>query len=301
MRIGLVVAETPRYVIAGRRSGGWRARNRLGRRPPEPLSSHLAASSMRVPDLRQSGQCRTHYLYRANPRRHRPRVGQSYRGARSRSPGRHDGHRSLYSAQWLRDHCYSEPERARRRTRPKLWDGRLAQDPPRADLIEAEAGPPRAPGHASGGPGLRFLQDRQRADGGRSVEPAHRARRIPATDPLRNLPAVEQGRGRQRGRHLRGTAAPYRRDLPAFDHRHHRVPGLSAQCPRRRFDPRRRLRGGAAHARGLAGGLRAAHQNGRHGRAVRQGAIHGPRPEVVPGAATRHQKSTATAKSRESG
>ena len=37
----------------------------------------------------------------------------------------HDGHRSCFEPQWLRDHCYSLTERERRRHRPRLWDSSL--------------------------------------------------------------------------------------------------------------------------------------------------------------------------------
>ncbi|MEM7426607.1 MAG: TauD/TfdA family dioxygenase [Pseudomonadota bacterium] len=39
------------------------------------------------------------------------------------------GHVSTYSAKWLRDHCYSEDERALRRSRPVLWTGSLSPVP----------------------------------------------------------------------------------------------------------------------------------------------------------------------------
>jgi alpha-ketoglutarate-dependent taurine dioxygenase/DUF971 family protein len=52
-----------------------------------------------------------------------------------------DGHRSDYAARWLRNHCYSEAERARRRVQPTLWDGAIARDLPVGSLTEAEADP----------------------------------------------------------------------------------------------------------------------------------------------------------------
>lgn len=52
-----------------------------------------------------------------------------------------DGHRSDYAARWLRNHCYSEAERAHRRVQPVLWDGAIANDLPVGSLAEAEADP----------------------------------------------------------------------------------------------------------------------------------------------------------------
>ncbi len=40
-----------------------------------------------------------------------------------------DQHASDYSAEWLRDHCYSESERALRRHKPTLWTGALSPVP----------------------------------------------------------------------------------------------------------------------------------------------------------------------------
>lgn len=51
----------------------------------------------------------------------------------------HDGHRSRYRVRWLRDHCYSDSERHRRRHRPVLWDGSIHQQPPRFDFAALEA------------------------------------------------------------------------------------------------------------------------------------------------------------------
>ena len=53
----------------------------------------------------------------------------------------HDGHRSRYGARWLRDHCYSDAERARRKHRPILWDRRIESDCPEADMVECERSP----------------------------------------------------------------------------------------------------------------------------------------------------------------
>ena len=52
-----------------------------------------------------------------------------------------DGHRSDYAARWLRNHCYSEAERTRRRVQPILWDGAIANDLPVGSLTRAEANP----------------------------------------------------------------------------------------------------------------------------------------------------------------
>lgn len=49
-----------------------------------------------------------------------------------------DGHHSRYEADWLRDHCYSDTERRRRRHRPVLWDERIGNDPPYADMTACE-------------------------------------------------------------------------------------------------------------------------------------------------------------------
>lgn len=50
-------------------------------------------------------------------------------------------HQSTYAARWLRDHCYSDQERAMRKHRPVLWDGSIAEDPPFADFSQVEANP----------------------------------------------------------------------------------------------------------------------------------------------------------------
>ncbi|MEM9498560.1 MAG: TauD/TfdA family dioxygenase [Pseudomonadota bacterium] len=52
-----------------------------------------------------------------------------------------DGHVSVYPASWLRNHCYSEEERAKRRARPILWDGSLCASAPTGSLTEAEQHP----------------------------------------------------------------------------------------------------------------------------------------------------------------
>lgn len=52
-----------------------------------------------------------------------------------------DGHRSVYAAPWLRDHCYSASERAQRKHRPSLWDSGIRDDCPSADLVECEQSP----------------------------------------------------------------------------------------------------------------------------------------------------------------
>ena len=52
-----------------------------------------------------------------------------------------DGHRSNYAARWLRNHCYSEAECARRRVQPILWDASIANDLPVGSLTKAENNP----------------------------------------------------------------------------------------------------------------------------------------------------------------
>ncbi|NKB54493.1 MAG: DUF971 domain-containing protein [Gammaproteobacteria bacterium] len=44
-----------------------------------------------------------------------------------------DRHKSTYTAQWLRQYCYSERARAQRRHRPVLWDSRIAKDLPQVN------------------------------------------------------------------------------------------------------------------------------------------------------------------------
>ena len=52
-----------------------------------------------------------------------------------------NAHRSQYTAIWLRDHCYSSRERARRRHQPVLWDASMGQHPPTFDFVQAERDP----------------------------------------------------------------------------------------------------------------------------------------------------------------
>ncbi len=48
-------------------------------------------------------------------------------------------HHSRYQAGWLRQHCYSAPERAQRRHRPTLWDASLGR-PPEISHAEVSSG-----------------------------------------------------------------------------------------------------------------------------------------------------------------
>ena len=50
-----------------------------------------------------------------------------------------DGHVSEYDPAWLRAHCYSAPERARRRFRPVLWGPELAEEVPQSDYAKVRA------------------------------------------------------------------------------------------------------------------------------------------------------------------
>ena len=52
-----------------------------------------------------------------------------------------DGHRSSYTAGWLRNHCYSHEERRARRHAPVLWDSSLIANAPTGSLTAAEADP----------------------------------------------------------------------------------------------------------------------------------------------------------------
>lgn len=52
-----------------------------------------------------------------------------------------DGHRSTYQGDWLRNHCYSDAERARRRFHPTLWDSGLHANAPSGSLAQAEVDP----------------------------------------------------------------------------------------------------------------------------------------------------------------
>lgn len=49
-----------------------------------------------------------------------------------------DGHISRYDATWLRDNCYSDTERSRRRWRPVYWGPEIAADPPEVDFETAQ-------------------------------------------------------------------------------------------------------------------------------------------------------------------
>ena len=50
-----------------------------------------------------------------------------------------NAHQSVYTATWLRNHCYSSSERARRRHQPVLWDASISHDPPTFDFVQAES------------------------------------------------------------------------------------------------------------------------------------------------------------------
>jgi hypothetical protein len=52
-----------------------------------------------------------------------------------------DGHASEYAARWLRDNCYTEAERKRRKHRPVLWDANIANALPEADFREVSRNP----------------------------------------------------------------------------------------------------------------------------------------------------------------
>lgn len=52
-----------------------------------------------------------------------------------------DNHPSEYTAKWLRDHCYSDEERSRRKHRPILWDAAIEKNPPTFDFLVAESNP----------------------------------------------------------------------------------------------------------------------------------------------------------------
>ena len=52
-----------------------------------------------------------------------------------------DNHYSEYTAKWLRNHCYSDEERSRRKHRPVLWDASIEINPPTFDFLEAESNP----------------------------------------------------------------------------------------------------------------------------------------------------------------
>ncbi len=50
-----------------------------------------------------------------------------------------DSHKSVYNAQWLRQHCYSAIEREHRQHRPILWDSSLVTSPPQIAYKEVQA------------------------------------------------------------------------------------------------------------------------------------------------------------------
>jgi len=49
-----------------------------------------------------------------------------------------DSHQSAYQGRWLRDHCYSEQERHKRKHKPIFWDRSIGQNLPVFNLEEAE-------------------------------------------------------------------------------------------------------------------------------------------------------------------
>ena len=49
-----------------------------------------------------------------------------------------EDHHSEYTARWLRDHCYSDSERNKRKHQPILWDASIGQNPPVFDFVEAQ-------------------------------------------------------------------------------------------------------------------------------------------------------------------
>ena len=54
-----------------------------------------------------------------------------------------DGHESIYDPVWLRQHCYSASERARRLVAPTLWNSTLAANPPKVSyesIMSGDAG-----------------------------------------------------------------------------------------------------------------------------------------------------------------
>lgn len=54
-----------------------------------------------------------------------------------------DGHESIYDPTWLRQHCYSASERARRLVAPTLWNSTLAANPPKVSyesIMSGDAG-----------------------------------------------------------------------------------------------------------------------------------------------------------------
>lgn len=53
----------------------------------------------------------------------------------------HDGHVSRYALKWLRDRCYADVERERRRHQPTLWDSRINNAVPTAAMDACENEP----------------------------------------------------------------------------------------------------------------------------------------------------------------
>ncbi len=51
-----------------------------------------------------------------------------------------DGHKSIYDAQWLRQHCYSATEREHRQHRPILWDSQIVTNLPQIGYEEVQTG-----------------------------------------------------------------------------------------------------------------------------------------------------------------
>ncbi|MGD1702360.1 TauD/TfdA family dioxygenase [Dapis sp. BLCC M229] len=49
-----------------------------------------------------------------------------------------DSHKSIYNAQWLRQHCYSATEREHRQYRPILWDSNIVNNLPQIDYQEVK-------------------------------------------------------------------------------------------------------------------------------------------------------------------
>lgn len=52
-----------------------------------------------------------------------------------------DAHRSNYNTRWLRNHCYSNTERALRKHQPVLWDASITDTVPSADFEQARTNP----------------------------------------------------------------------------------------------------------------------------------------------------------------
>ncbi|NEP88537.1 MAG: DUF971 domain-containing protein [Okeania sp. SIO2C2] len=50
-----------------------------------------------------------------------------------------DSHKSIYNAQWLRQHCYSATEREHRQHRPILWDSNIVTNLPQIDYEEVQS------------------------------------------------------------------------------------------------------------------------------------------------------------------